>query len=175
FDTDAKGVRVEIDLEGQSDPAAVAPHVSVHVIAGEPGESRHQLLARGLRQLYPQASAQKPQVPEWWLRPSYCGWGDQVSMSMWLEGVGPERRANAYCTQGLYERWIRRLDEADVPIGTVTIDAGWSPTGVWEPDEERWPDLRGFIARQHERGRKVLLWIATWLCDGMPDEWCVFA
>ena len=39
-----------------------------------------------------------------------------MSTSMWLEGPGPEPRALGYCLQGLYERWLRRLDEADVPI-----------------------------------------------------------
>ena len=105
--------------------------------------------------------------------PIYCGWGDQVSTSMWLEGIGHEMRANAYCIQGLYERWIKRLEEAEVPFGTIIIDAGWSPPGTMVPLTAQWPDLKGFIARQHAAGRKVLLWIATWLSDGLPAEWCV--
>ena len=94
---------------------------------------------------------------------------------MWLEGPGPEARALAYCLQGLHERWLRRLDDAEAPVGSIIIDAGWSPAGVWEPDTVKWPDLRGFIDAQHQMGRKVLLWLATWLWDGLPDEWCVFA
>ncbi len=168
-------VTVEVDLEGMTDPAEAAGHVHLHVIAGRPEESRHALLARGLAQLYPAAYAQTPEAPAWWRRPIYCGWGDQVTMAMHLEGVGPERRAMAYCTQGLYERWINRLDEAGVPFGTIIIDHGWSPAGVWRPDLTRFPDLRGFIDRQHQRGRRVLLWLATWLWDGLEDELCVFA
>jgi len=74
----------------------------------------------------------------------------------------------------LYERWIDNLTDANVPIGTITVDAGWSPAGVWQPDPVRWPDLRGFVDRQHAAGRRVLLWIATWLQEGLPDNWCAY-
>jgi hypothetical protein len=165
------GSVVEIDLEGHSDPKVVNKKVELHITLGNPGESRHELLKRGLMQDYPEAN--KPRkIPDWWLKPIYCGWGDQVTISQYLEGVGEEARALAYCTQGLYERWIRRLDEAGVPFGTTIIDAGWSPTGVWEVDTIKWPDLRGFIDREHARGRKVLLWIGTWLYDGLAKEYC---
>jgi hypothetical protein len=164
---------VSIDLEGRSAPEDVAKHVVVQVIAAQPDESRHELLARGLGHGYPATRRATGAVPEWWTRPSYCGWGDQVSTAMWLEGVGPERRAVNYCTQGLYERWIERLERAGVGVGTITIDHGWSPAGSWKTDVTRWPDLPGFIAAQHAKGRHVLLWIATWLWDGLPDEWCV--
>jgi hypothetical protein len=173
FTIDRDGVGVEIDLEGQSDPREVAPHVQVAVTLDEQGAGLHELLGAGLAAAYPRAGEPRP-IPDWWLRPSYCGWGDQVGMAMHLEGVGAERRANPYCTQGLYERWIRRLEQANVPIGTVTVDAGWSPAGWWEADQERWPDLRQFVDRQHQAGRRVLLWLATWLWDRLPDDWCLF-
>ncbi len=172
FASTTAGVTVEINLEGRSKPAHVVRHAAVHLMAGREGESRHGLLARGLAELYPRIL--KPRdIPQWWHQPIYCGWGDQVTVSQWLEGVGEEDRALNYCTQGLYERWIRRLEEAQVPIGTIIIDAGWSETGVMEPMTTRWPDQRGFIDQQHAKGRKVLLWIATWLWDGLDEEYCV--
>lgn len=167
-------VIVRVDLEGRTPPEAASRHVRVQMVEGTGGESRVGLLRRGLTQAYPDAAAVRAPIPAWWLRPIYCGWGDQVATSLWLEGPGPERRALAYCTQGLYARWIDRLEAAGVPVGTIIIDHGWSPAGVWIPDEIRWPDLRGFVSAQHDRGRRVLLWIATWLWDGLPDEWCVF-
>lgn len=176
FAADRAGVTVRVDLEGHSDPAAVAAHAYVDLAAGAEGQPLLALLAEGSRALYPAAFAPPPAPqPAWWLRPIYCGWGDQVTASMWLEGVGPEPRALAYATQGLYERWIRRLDQADVPVGTVTIDAGWAPAGTLRPHLDRWPDLKGFIRRRHQEGRKTLLWLATWLWDGLPDEWCIWA
>ena len=175
FTADADAVRITIDLEGHTSPTDACAHVWVDLFAGEKGESHHALLARGLAIQYPDASAICESFPAWWRQPIYCGWGDQVATSLWLEGPGEERRALAYCTQGLYERWIRRLDQAGVPFGTTIIDHGWAAAGTMVPDEIRWPDLKGFIAREHDRGRKVLLWTATWLWDGLPDEWCVFA
>ena len=176
FEADASGLTVRVDLEGHSEPEQVAQHVRVVLVPGRKGEPFLELLARGLSRFYPEAyQAPASPAPDWWLRPIYCGWGDQVTASMWLEGVGPEPRATAYAIQGLYERWIRRLEQAEVPFGTVIIDAGWSPAGSLRPDLDQWPDLRGFIRRQHDAGRRVLLWLGTWMWDGLPDEWCVFA
>ncbi len=169
FTASADGVRIVLDLEGVTDPTVIAEKVHALLIPFEVQTPWYELLAAGLAQQYPESRHERP-VPDWWLRPIYCGWGDQVAHAMWQEGVGPERRAMAYCIQGLYERWISRFEAEDVPIGTVTIDGGWSLTGVWEPDPIRWPDLRGFIRRQHEAGRKVLLWLGTWLWDGLPEE-----
>lgn len=168
-------ITVKLDLEGKTPPEQAVKHIRLHIIEGQKGESRHALLTRGLAATYPKAYEPAGPVPEWWLKPIYCGWGDQVTISMYLEGVGPEPRAVNYCTQGLYERWINRLQEANVPVGTILIDHGWSPAGVWKPMLTRWPDLKGFIRRQHEQGRKVMLWLATWLWDGLEDELCIFA
>lgn len=164
-------LNIDLDLEGHSDPKVMATKVHVRITQGLPGETRHQLLTRGLLLDYPKANAPRD-IPDWWLKPIYCGWGDQVTIGQFLEGSGPEAKALAYCTQGLYDRWINRLDEAGVPIGTIIIDAGWSPTGVWEPNTIFWPDLRKFVDQQHAKGRKVLLWIGTWLYDGLDPKYC---
>ncbi len=176
FDVTSRGVRVRVDLEGHTPLPAAAKHIRARVIAGAAGEDRYALLRRGLARLYPAAyKARARKTPAWWSRPTYCGWGDQVGMSLALEGPGLESRCLAYCIQGLYERWIRRLDEAGVPFGTVIVDGGWSPGGVWKPHPAQWPDLKGFIAGQHEKGRRVLLWTPLWYHDGLPDAWCAFA
>lgn len=159
FTATAEGVTVSVDLEGRTDPCAAAPHVRLSLIQFESEVPLHDVLAQGLAHQYPQAETRS--IPDWWLRPIYCGWGDQVAHAMHQEGIGRERRAMAYCIQGLYERWTKRIEEAKVPVGTVIVDGGWSLTGVWEPDPIRWPDLRDFIRRQHEAGRKVLLWLGT--------------
>ncbi len=171
FSTRAEGVHLSLDLEGLTDPDAAARHLRVHVISYREDLPFHTILADGLAIQYGQP-APRP-IPEWWLRPIYCGWGDQVAHAMLEEGIGRERRAMAYCIEGLYNRWIRCFEEAAVPVGSVIVDGGWSLTGVWEPDPIRWPEMRAFIQRQHEAGRKVLLWIGTWLWDGLSPDLCI--
>ncbi|HRS06713.1 MAG TPA: hypothetical protein P5065_06710 [Candidatus Ratteibacteria bacterium] len=170
-------ISVRIDLEGHSNPDDVAKHVNLVIVYGYNGESDHHLLSRGLNLTYPDGGIHpQGKIPSWWLMPIYCGYGDQVGIMFEFEGgKGPECRALAYCIQGLYERWINILDEENIPFGTIIIDAGWSSGGNWVPNKIQWPDLRGFIDRQHKKGRKVLLWIATWFTEGIPDEWCIFA
>lgn len=179
FKVTSEHMEICIDLEGQTSPTEAAAHVRVQILLDEQDLSPMQLLAQGIAQAYPQKQDTQENavqiVPEWWLRPSYCGWGDMTTVAMQLEGPGMQCAAMAYCTQGLYERWIKRLEEAQVPVGTIIIDAGWSPAGWWKPDQVRWPDMRGFIDRQHQAGRRVVLWLATWLWEGLPDEWCLYA
>ena len=173
FKASSNSVRVSIDLEGHSNASDALKHTKLYIKHAERQDDNWPVLTGMLKELYPYAYKQtKKKVPDWWLRPMYCGWGDQVGINLDLEGLGLMIRAMAYCTQGLYERWIDRLDEAGVPIGTVAIDAGWSLGGRWEPNRLQWPDMRGFIDRQHKKGRKVLLWIGTFLNEGLPDEWC---
>ena len=172
FKTARRGVEVRVDLEGHTPPAAAAKHISLCLLDAEEKESQLSLLARGLKKLYPAASRSTHRKPDWWYRPIFDG-GEQVSTSLFMEGVGPEPRAKAYCIQGLYERWLRRLESAEVPIGTVCIDVGWSSGGVWTPYRYQWPDLRAFVEGQHQKGRKVLLWIPAWFHEGLPDAWCI--
>jgi hypothetical protein len=174
FRVTVRGVEVRIDFEGHTPVADAAKHVHVELLDGREHEPPLALLARGLKQSYPAASRSTSRKPDWWRRPIFDG-GEQVSTMLHLEGAGCETRCKAYCIQGLYERWLRRLEAADVPIGTVCIDVGWSSGGVWAPHPYQWPDLRQFIDNQHRKGRKVLLWIPMWFCEGLPDAWCMRA
>ncbi|MCM8816191.1 MAG: hypothetical protein NC913_01590 [Candidatus Omnitrophica bacterium] len=176
FKATKNGISVKIDLEGHSNPDQVVNHVNLCLLYGDTGVNDYELLKEGIKRLYPLSShPQGRKIPSWWLMPIYCGYGDQVGISYELEGpYGPEARALAYCIQGLYEKWINILEQEGVPFGTIIIDAGWSFGGVWQPNKIQWPDLRGFIDRQHKKGRKVLLWIATWYTEGLPDRWCIF-
>ena len=176
FKASSSGIEISVDLEGHTNATEALKNISMGIVPGNPGEKPMQLLSRGTASLYPWTlDVSEKHVPEWWLRPIYCGWGDQVATSLAMEGPGQECRAMAYCIQGLYERWIKRLEESGVPVGTVIIDAGWSPAGTLEPNRIQWPDLRGFIQRQHDKNRRVLLWLATFLHEGLPDEWCIYA
>ena len=107
--------------------------------------------------------------PEWWSRPIFCGWGEQCREAQLSGGLGPDhsRREN-------YERWLGHLAEHGIVPGTVVLDDKWQRTyGGNEVDEERWPDLRGWIARRHSAGQRVLLWFKAWDPEGLPPEACL--
>jgi hypothetical protein len=171
-EADADAVTLRVDFEGETPTEEAAGHVRVALLVAEPRTPVFEMVRRVVHAAAPEAQAERAR-PDWWARPIYCGWGDQVATSLHMEGPGYERRCLPYCTQGLYERWVARLEEAELPFGITTIDAGWSRSGAWEPIDWLWPDLRGFIDREHEKGRKVLLWLGTWMTDGLPAEWCV--
>jgi len=175
FAAGKRNVEVIIELEGHTAPAKARKNIVVQLFPGRDGETRHELLARGLRSQYPAAYRQPSRRgPKWWRRPIYCGVGDQAANSIRFSTPDNPLSFRDACNQRLYTRAVERLTQADVPIGIVTIDAGWSLGDTWDADSGRWPDLRGFVEDQHKAGRRVLLWLATWYARGLPDEWCLF-
>lgn len=60
-----------------------------------------------------------------------------------------------------------------MPYGTIVVDDKWQKEyGTFEVDKEKWPDMPGFVRRQHEKGRRVLLWIPAYQAEGVPEEFC---
>lgn len=113
----------------------------------------------------------QPTVPDvaWHHLPIFCGWAEQTVESV-PRGVAP----NTEATQANYEKWLAILDQRKIPAGTVVIDDKWQKAyGTFEVDQEKWPDMKGFVAAQHARGRHVLLWIPVAETDGLPQSLCV--
>jgi hypothetical protein len=107
--------------------------------------------------------------PAWWSGAIFCGWGAQCALS--AGGAGP---APALATQENYDAFLGALAENGVVPPTVVIDDKWQLTyGRNEPDEAKWPDLRGWIAARHDEGRRVLLWWKAWDPEGLAPELCV--
>ncbi len=101
--------------------------------------------------------------------PIFCGWAEQTVESVPLGGA-----PNKLATQANYEKWIAVLDERGLPFGTIVIDDKWQQGyGTFEVDQQKWPDLKGFIATQHAKGRHVLLWVPVADPDGLPESLCV--
>jgi hypothetical protein len=108
-------------------------------------------------------------TPAWWREPIFCGWGAQCARAVELGGRAPD-----LATQSEYDGYLGVLEREGVVPGTVTLDDKWQKTyGRNEPDEAKWPDLRGWIARRHEREQRVLLWWKAWDAEGLPAELCV--
>lgn len=126
--------------------------------------------------------------PEWWGRPIFCGWGAQCYRAAAEHGytVDDPSRADAdaflatmryaagYARQEVYDEFLAALAAHDVHPGTVVLDDKWQQTyGENGADEEKWPDLRGFVDRRHAAGQKVLLWLKAWDREGIPDGECM--
>jgi len=111
-------------------------------------------------------------VPDWWLQPMFCGWGAQAALA---RVAGQPLSATAtYATQANYERFLGELAALEIHPGTVVVDDKWEAAyGSGDPDPTSWPDLRGWIARRHDAGQRVLLWYKAWDAEGVPAEACV--
>jgi hypothetical protein len=107
--------------------------------------------------------------PAWWSEPMFCGWGAQMARARETGQPAP-----ALSTEEEYDRHLARLEAEGLVPGTVVVDDKWQRSyGTREPDPAKWPDLRGWIARRHARGQKVLLWWRAWATEGVPDALCV--
>jgi hypothetical protein len=116
-----------------------------------------------------QVSRSEQTKPIWWHTPIFCGWGAQCYLASSQGGRAPD-----YARQDVYEDFLQTLEAKDVNPGIVVLDDKWQSTyGENRADESKWPDLRGFIAKQHARGRKVLLWLKAWDPEGLPVEECI--
>ncbi|HZJ09611.1 MAG TPA: hypothetical protein VFD39_07950 [Trueperaceae bacterium] len=105
----------------------------------------------------------------WWCWPIFCGWGSQSHLAAVTGGHAP-----ALATEPNYRTFLATLAEQGISPGVLVIDDKWQATyGENLVDEAKWPDLNGFIAEQHETGRKVLLWLKAWDPEGLPVEECV--
>ena len=69
---------------------------------------------------------------------------------------------------------LRFSSNAAFPFGTVVIDDKWQQGyGSFELDPQKWPDMKGFVAAQHAKGRHVLLWVPLAHADGLPESLCI--
>jgi hypothetical protein len=110
--------------------------------------------------------------PSWWQEPIFSGWGAQCALAR--SGGQPLGAAATYATQRQYDGFLDHLAGQGVVPGTVVIDDKWQATyGDCEPDTDKWPDLRGWIADRRGRGQHVLLWYKAWDPEGVADEACI--
>ena len=95
-------------------------------------------------------------------------WHTNTLACTWRYQREKPRREQA--TEANAEAYVKMLEDNGISFGTLIIDDFWGRDhGVLEADPRKWKDLRGFIDRQHAKGRHVLLWI----CPegvGLPDD-----
>jgi hypothetical protein len=165
-----QGFRLSLDYEGHTaaDGDFAAPDVVLAPGLADPYEGlrrhRAELVDRGA------APAPTPRDrPRWWTDPIFCGWGAQCRLAR-VSGRAPADLS----TQESYDAFLRDLERNGVVPRTVVIDDKWQAEyGPCEPDPDKWPDLRAWIAARHAEGRRVLLWWKAWDAEGLPAELCV--
>lgn len=108
--------------------------------------------------------------PDWWRTPIFCGWGAEC----YLATLVPNGRAPDFARQEHYNDFIAALEQNDLAPGIVVLDDKWQADyGTNAVDTDKWPDLRGFVDGQHDKGRRVLLWLKAWDPEGLPVDECV--
>ncbi len=163
------GFSLELAYEGATvlDGSFTTPVLAIRTDVSSPYEAVRE---HGERLRSVGAAPRVTRSPQdWWTRPIFCGWGEQNRHAK-LHGGHPTLASR----RDLYDRWLGTLAGHGVVPGTVVIDDRWQTSyGRNEPDEDRWPDLRGWIADRHEAGQRVLLWFKAWDSEGLPVEACV--
>jgi hypothetical protein len=155
------GFSLRLDYDGQStvDGTFALPTVLFVFGATDP----YKALERHRQAVAPTST--KTTVPAWWREPIFCGWGAQDQES---------RNPKSLSTQQNYDRYLAVLEQNGVKPGIVTVDDKWQQEyATNKPDTSRWPDLRAWIAEQHGKDRRVLLWWKAWDPEGAPPQFCV--
>lgn len=100
--------------------------------------------------------------PRFWLGPIACGW---------LEQGGDTRNSR----EPVYNNMLSLMEKRGLHPRIVIIDDRWMKQyGPANVDTERWPDLRGWIDRNREKGIHTFLWFRLWENEGMSDEHSVW-
>ncbi|MBI9020029.1 MAG: hypothetical protein JEZ10_02075 [Verrucomicrobia bacterium] len=116
------------------------------------------------------AKKERKETPTWWKKPIFGGWGEQVYHSnRWDNYLGGDHddwakdNVDKFCTQAAYEEMLSTLESKGIDPTILIIDNRWFLNeSHLEVDTDLWPDLKGFIADQHTKNRKVILWVSPW-------------
>ena len=101
------------------------------------------------------------QWEDWWGGPLYCSIGDQVYENMLQTSFPKEPGVENTCNESFMNEIFGIMDEKEIEHTMVVLDAGWMKNmAMFDVNEKRFPDMRRFSREQHEKGRRVILWIA---------------
>ncbi|MDL2294768.1 hypothetical protein LJC60_09125 [Ruminococcaceae bacterium OttesenSCG-928-D13] len=123
-----------------------------------------------LREIGVCETVDRTDIPAWWKKPIFGGWGEQVFHSnRWSEYYGEQAQnwdndnCHLFCTQAAYNTMLETLESKGVDPTILIVDNRWfQENHQFDVDEVLWPDMKGFIKEQHAKGRKVILWTSPW-------------
>jgi len=138
---------------------------------------RYDVLRQYLEYCYRYGYLRRPsrrKPADWWREPIYCTWHDQTARATLSKNDPLLLNAFDFCTQKFTDRWVRLLEKNHCRPGTVILDATWAVNlNSGEPDPKKWPDMRGWIERCHQRKIRVFVWNCAWTIEGIPPDECM--
>ncbi|MCD9021359.1 TIM-barrel domain-containing protein [Cohnella silvisoli] len=97
---------------------------------------------------------------DWWSGPIYCTIGDQIYHDMIETGQLREAGGVNLLTESFTRMCFDTMADKNIPWRLAILDAGWMDgVATWNPNAERFPDLRRFIDECHAQGKRIVLWI----------------
>ena len=166
-----EGFGLSVDYQGYT--SVEGSWQSPAIVIRETGEDVYEALDRYVEHLAETGCMKKvdrSDIPTWWKKPIFGGWGEQVYHSnRWSNYFSGEHddwshdNVDGFCNQKAYETMLETLESKNVDPTILILDNRWFKTGdQLEIDTDLWPDLKGFIKAQHGKGRKVILWTSPW-------------
>lgn len=165
------GFHMQLEYEGYT---YVKGSYELPAIGFDFARDEYELLAAHAQALYDQGFAVKSAInrnllPSWWFQPIFCSWGAQC-----YHASLNNSNAKDFSRQELCEKFIETLEQSDVRPGIIVLDDKWQANyGDNKVDTQKWPDLNGFIDKQHSDGKKVLLWLKAWDPENVPVDECI--
>ena len=116
------------------------------------------------------AKADRTTLPQWWRKPIFGGWGEQVYHSNRWDNYFKARYddwheddTDVMCTQRAYQQMLTTLEEEGLDPTILIVDNRWfRKAHQLEVDRDLWPEMERFIQEQHAKERKVILWVSPW-------------
>jgi hypothetical protein len=166
-----EGFGLQLDYMGYTevDGCWESPRIVLQETKGDEYEALDRYL-EALQALGGMPAADRRAIPTWWKQPIFGGWGEQVFHSnRWDNFFSGEHNdwshdnVDRFCTQAAYEEMLATLEAKGINPTILIIDNRWFRNEAHlDVDTGLWPDLKGFIADQHAKGRKVILWVSPW-------------
>ena len=118
----------------------------------------------------------RTEIPDWWKKPIFGGWGEQVFHSnrwnCYFSGKfddWKEDNVDKLCTQQAYENMLIKLEKRKIDPTILIVDNRWfSLDSHLKVDNELWPDMKGFIANQHKKNERLFFGYHHGVIAGQP-------